>query len=58
LESFFAILECETIYIDKPKTIDTLEQQIHEYITYYNYERTQLKLRGLSLVQYISLSLA
>ncbi|WP_286740765.1 IS3 family transposase, partial [Psychrobacter sp. UBA3068] len=26
--------------------------QIHEYIHYYNHERIQLKLKGLSPVQY------
>ncbi|WP_299330141.1 IS3 family transposase, partial [uncultured Psychrobacter sp.] len=33
------------------------EQQIHEYIHYYNNERIQLKLKGLSPVQYRTQSL-
>ena len=52
MESFFGTLKCETIYIEKPKTIEVLEQQIHRFIHYYNYERIQLKLKGLSPVQY------
>ena len=57
MEGFFGTLKCETIYIDKPQTIDQLEQQIHEYIHYYNHERIQLKLKGLSPVQYRTQSL-
>ena len=52
MESFFGTLKCETIYLEKPKTIEDLEQQIHDYIHYYNHERIQLKLKGLSPVKY------
>ena len=52
MEGFFGTLKCETIYIEKPKTIEQLEKQIHEYMHYYNHERIQLKLKGLSPVQY------
>ncbi|PKG34195.1 hypothetical protein CXF65_14565 [Psychrobacter sp. Sarcosine-3u-12] len=38
IESFFSTLKCETIYIGKVKTIEELEQQIYEYINYYNHE--------------------
>ena len=57
MEGFFGTLKCETIYIEKPKTIEQLEQQIHEYMHYYNHERIQLKLKGLSPVQYRTQSL-
>lgn len=57
MEGFFGTLKCETIYIEKPQTIEELEQQIHEYIHYYNNERIQLKLKGLSPVQYRTQSL-
>lgn len=50
IEGFFGTLKCETIYIDKPKTVEALEKQIHEYIHYYNHERIQMKLKGLSPV--------
>ena len=57
MEGFFGTLKCETIYIEKPKSIEQLEQQIHEYIHYYNNERIQLKIKGLSSVQYRTQSL-
>ncbi|MGM8872584.1 IS3 family transposase [Psychrobacter sp. 2Y5] len=57
MEGFFGTLKCETIYIEKPKTIEQLEKQIHEYMHYYNNERIQLKLKGLSPVQYRTQSL-
>jgi transposase InsO family protein len=57
MEGFFGTLKCETINIEKPKTIEQLEQQIHEYMHYYNHERIQLKLKGLSPVQYRTQSL-
>ena len=57
MEGFFGTLKCETIYIEKPKTIEQLEQQIHEYIHYYNHERIQMKLKGLSPVKYRTQSL-
>lgn len=52
MEGFFGTLKCETIYLSKPKCIEELEKQIHDYIKYYNHERIQLKLKGLSPVQY------
>ena len=57
MEGFFGTLKCETIYIEQPQTIEDLEQQIQEYIHYYNNERIQLKLKGLSPVQYRTQSL-
>ena len=57
MEGFFGTLKCETIYIEKPKTIEGLEKQIHRFIHYYNHERIQLKLKGLSPVQYRTQSL-
>ncbi len=52
MESFFGTLKCETIYMMKRKSIKALEQQIHEYMHYYNYETIQIKLKGLSPVKY------
>ncbi len=52
MEVFFATLKYETIYIEKPKSIEALEKQIREYIHYYNHKRIQLKLKGLSPVEY------
>ncbi|WP_335987234.1 IS3 family transposase, partial [Acinetobacter bereziniae] len=52
MESFFGTLKSETIYLEKPESIEVLEQQIHDYIHYYNHERIQIKLKGLSPVQF------
>lgn len=58
MESFFGTLKSETIYINKPESIEELEAQIHDYIHYYNHERIQIKLNGLSPVQYRTQSIA
>ncbi|MCL7736957.1 integrase core domain-containing protein, partial [Actinobacillus pleuropneumoniae] len=39
------------------ETFEQLEKVIHEYIYYYNNERIQVKLKGLSPVQYRTQSL-
>ncbi|MDO9865585.1 IS3 family transposase, partial [Glaesserella parasuis] len=39
------------------ETFEQLEQAIHEYIHYYNRERIQVKLKGLSPVEYRTQSL-
>ena len=57
MEGFFGTLKCETIYLEKPTSIEALEKQIHEYMHYYNHERIQLKLKGLSPVKYRTQSL-
>lgn len=57
MESFFARLKTECYYGRKFNTYAELEQTIHDYIAYYNHERIQLKLKGLSPVQYRTQSL-
>lgn len=58
MENFFGTLKSETIYIEKPASIEELEKQIHDYMHYYNHERIQIKLKGLSPVQYRTQSFA
>lgn len=58
MENFFGTLKSETIYIEKPNSIEELEQQIHDYIDYYNRERIQAKLKGLSPIQFRTQSFA
>lgn len=58
MENFFGTLKSETIYIEKPSSIEELEKQIHDYIDYYNHERIQIKLKGLSPVQFRAQSFA
>jgi putative transposase len=52
MESFFATLKTECFYLKRFTSLDELEQELVEYIHYYNPERISLKLKGLSPVQY------
>lgn len=52
MENFFGILKSELFYIKKFKSIDSLQQDIVNYIEYYNNDRIKQKLNGLSPVQY------
>jgi putative transposase len=52
IESFFATLKSEFFYLNKFANIEELQHGLHRYIRYYNHKRIQLKLKGLSPVQY------
>ena len=54
MKSFFCILKSEMFYgYEKMfKLIEHLKQAIVDYIDYYNNERINVKLKGLSPVQY------
>lgn len=52
MESFFGRLKTECYFGQRFETFAALEQAIHDYIHYYNNERIQVKLKGLSPVQY------
>lgn len=52
MESFFGRLKTECYYSKRFETFEQLEKTIHEYIHYYNHERIQGKLKGLSPVNY------
>jgi putative transposase len=52
MESFFATLKSEFFYLEKPSTIEDLENGLEQYIHYYNNIRIKSKLNGLSPVQY------
>ncbi|MEY8738510.1 IS3 family transposase (plasmid) [Niallia taxi] len=52
MESFWGTLKCEKYYIHKYKTFEELEHAIEEYIHFYNYERYQKRLNGLSPMEY------
>lgn len=58
MESFFGRLKTECYFGKRFETFAELEQAIHRYIHYYNYERIQEKLEGLSPVQYRTKSLS
>lgn len=52
IESFFGTLKCETIYLQKVKSLADLIRTIDEYIYWYNQERIKLTLGGYSPIQY------
>lgn len=57
MESFFGRLKTECYFGKQFDTFAELEQTIHDYIHYYNNERIQVKLKGLSPVEYRTQSL-
>ncbi|MGV6988044.1 IS3 family transposase [Testudinibacter sp. P80/BLE/0925] len=52
MESFFGRLKTECFYVRQFDTADDIEQAIHQYMQYYNTERIQVRLKGLSPIQY------
>lgn len=48
MESFWGTLKCEKYYLHTYLTFEELERDIETYIRFYNYERLQAKLNGLS----------
>lgn len=48
MESFWGTLKCEKYYLNKYHNFESLKKDIEEYIYFYNYERLQAKLNGLS----------
>ncbi len=52
MESFFGTLKSELFYLKRFDSVEQLEQELAEYIHYYNHDRIMLKLKGRSPVQY------
>jgi len=52
VECFFGTLKCETIYLQKVRTLSDLIKTIDNYIYWYNNERIKLTLGGYSPIQY------
>lgn len=48
MESFWGTLKCEKYYLHTYRTFEELKKDIEAYIHFYNYERLQKKLNGLS----------
>ena len=57
MESFFGRMKTECFHGKSFTGIDELEKVINDYVRYYNEERIQLKLKGLSPIQYRKQSL-
>ena len=60
MKAFFCILKSKMFYgYEKTfKSLEQLEQVIVDYIDYYNNKRIEVKLKGLSHVQYRTKSFA
>ncbi|AHD05531.1 transposase-like protein [Paenibacillus larvae subsp. larvae DSM 25430] len=52
MESFWGALKCEKYYLHTYHTFEDLERDIEAYIYFYNYERLQAKLNGLSPMEF------
>jgi transposase InsO family protein len=52
IESFWGTLKCEKYYLHTYRTFEQLKQDVEDYIHFYNYERLQAKLNGLSPMEF------
>ncbi|MBS4195637.1 IS3 family transposase [Lederbergia citri] len=52
MESFWGTLKSEKYYLEKYETFKELSVAIDEYIHFYNYDRYQERLKGLSPMEY------
>lgn len=52
MEAFWGTLKCELYYLNTYSTFEELKKDIDAYIHFYNNERLQAKLNGLSPMEY------
>lgn len=52
MESFWGTLKCEKYYLNSYESFEDLSCAINEYMYFYNYERLQKRLNGLSPLEY------
>ena len=52
MESFFAVLKSELLYLKKFDSMEQFRVELIEYLYYYNNDRMKLKLKGMSPVEY------
>jgi len=52
MESFWGTLKCEKYYLHTYCSFEDLKKDIDDYIYFYNYERLQKKLNGLSPMEF------
>ena len=57
MESFFGRLKTECFYSQEFNTREEIVNAVRDYLDYYNHRRIQLKLKGLSPIQYCRQSL-
>ena len=51
-ENFFSHLKSESISLNIPQDQQSLIKQVHDYITWYNYDRPQQKLKGMTPIEF------
>lgn len=51
-ENFFSHLKSESLELFVPENETQLMQQIDDFITWYNFDRPQLKLKGMTPIEY------
>ena len=52
MESFFGTLKSELLYLHKYNSMHEFENDLKDYMKYYNNDRIRLKLNGMSPVKY------
>ncbi|MBS4196996.1 IS3 family transposase [Bacillus sp. FJAT-49870] len=52
MEGFWGTIKCEKFYLNKYSTFEELKKDIEKYIQFYNHERLQKGLNGLSPLEY------
>jgi transposase InsO family protein len=52
MEAFWGTLKCEKYYLHTYSTFEELQKDIDDYIRFYNNERLQEKLNGLSPMEF------
>jgi putative transposase len=52
MEAFWGTLKCEKYYLNKYTSFEELKKDIEDYIKFYNQERLQKRLNGLSPLEY------
>ena len=52
IENFFGLLKSELLYLQKFESMAHFEQELQDYIHYYNHKRMKAKLKDLSPVEY------
>lgn len=52
MEGFFGIIKSEMYHLNKYNDIEVLKNDIDNYISFYNNERYQIKLKGMSPIEY------
>ncbi|MGN4127342.1 IS3 family transposase [Lysinibacillus sphaericus] len=52
IENFFGLLKSELLYLQEFESMAHFEQELQDYIHYYNHKRMKAKLKDLSPVEY------